>query len=312
MKVIRTADDYGAVDFIDSGIINALEKGNIDSVSCFTTFKDSYERIEKLLKYDVGIGLHLSFTSGKTTLGYPSSITKRKTLNLKTPNWFFTKVKRIKDNDLLKEMSRQVDEFKTFLQSHGKQIDHLACHHGLTHLDKNLFEEVCRLSNKFDIPLRSPNVWSASTKLKDDPDWNRLELAPVLKQGIKLKIANKDMFTKRGWTQKYLKAYQVETPDVLCDTIYGNTHHSNLIEFFIRQAASNQELKQVELMFHLGKGSFPSRKISGIDEGYFQTRKKELTVLNRTDWQKIGTDYNVNYGSFRNQAPQFKPLLAKL
>src|ERR1044071_629700 len=69
-KLILTADDYGACDYIDSGIIKGLRERRINSVAAFVCFPDSHERIEKLLKFrkeeglDFGIGLHFSATAG--------------------------------------------------------------------------------------------------------------------------------------------------------------------------------------------------------------------------------------------------------
>ena len=48
-SLILTADDYGACDFIDNGIIQALEQGKINTVTAFVTHPESKQRLDKLL-----------------------------------------------------------------------------------------------------------------------------------------------------------------------------------------------------------------------------------------------------------------------
>lgn len=76
-KIIFTADDYGACDYIDSGIEIALKEKRINSVAAFTCFPDSHDRIENLIRFrkdnglDFAIGLHFCVTAG-----FPHTVAK--------------------------------------------------------------------------------------------------------------------------------------------------------------------------------------------------------------------------------------------
>lgn len=101
-KIILTADDYGACDFIDNGIKDALIKGKINVVSTFVTHQSSEERIKNLLElreelktngeYTFNIGLHFSITSGYSLQEKHSSLTRNKTNN----NFYFKEAKKYK------------------------------------------------------------------------------------------------------------------------------------------------------------------------------------------------------------------------
>lgn len=70
-KIIITADDYGAIDSIDDGIIDAINNGPVRSVAAFANSPTAVERLTKLKENtpdDVEIGCHLTLTSGKPVL----------------------------------------------------------------------------------------------------------------------------------------------------------------------------------------------------------------------------------------------------
>jgi len=65
-KVIITADDFGASEEINTGVIRGVETGFVNTVSAMVTFPTACGEISDLDKMfpDINIGLHLSITSG--------------------------------------------------------------------------------------------------------------------------------------------------------------------------------------------------------------------------------------------------------
>lgn len=91
-KHILTADDYGAIDYIDQGIMKAIRAGKINSVACFATRCERNcemelpERIQKLLDlkkeaFEFSIGLHFCISAGFSndvdTMLYGDSVAKQ-------------------------------------------------------------------------------------------------------------------------------------------------------------------------------------------------------------------------------------------
>lgn len=92
-KYILTADDYGAIDYIDRGIMKAIRAGKINSAACFATRFERNgemelpERIQKLsdLKkegFEFSIGLHFCISAGfsndvDNTMFYSNSLTRQ-------------------------------------------------------------------------------------------------------------------------------------------------------------------------------------------------------------------------------------------
>lgn len=84
-KVIFTADDYGVVDSLNQGMIKAVQKGQLRSVTCLTNYPGkvtangvsvpgSLDNIRQLLTETNGIeglelGVHLTISSGSPILG---------------------------------------------------------------------------------------------------------------------------------------------------------------------------------------------------------------------------------------------------
>src|SRR6266403_4156400 len=92
-SLILTADDYGACDFIDNGIISALRGGKINTVTAFVTHPGSESRMKTLLDlreelkeknagfYTFNIGLHFSITSGNPVTGESSLVADKRDTN---------------------------------------------------------------------------------------------------------------------------------------------------------------------------------------------------------------------------------------
>lgn len=312
-SIILTADDYGACDFIDNGIIRALREKKINTVTAFVTHPDSKERMETLIalreelkqqnggQYTFNIGLHFSLTSG-TALTGRSSLTVDEAGDdgkfefHEAKNYPFRKVKH---EHLQYELTAQLNLLEEWLGT--TPVDHVTNHHGVCYLDLGFFEEYVKTISlykpgkyKNQLPIRSPMSWLKS----DMKTWkNGKVLIPTIKQGLNLGFWKKaGDVTNRKLKIRMEHAYRLEInyPDFLADTIYGLPLGDN-ISFLIQQLAPKNY--SAEFMFHLGH---PGRNVSdlqktidnlimphGIDRGYFLNRTKELDVLCGTDIDQL-------------------------
>lgn len=304
-SLILTADDYGACDFIDNGIIRALRDKKINTVTAFVTHPDSKPRMESLLTlreelkqqnggiYTFNIGLHFSLTSG-TSLTGASSLTDEEAGDdgkfefHEAKNYPF---KKIKHEHLQNELSAQLNLLDEWLGD--APIDHVTNHHGVCYLDLGFFEEYIKSINLFKsnklktkLPIRSPMSWLKS----DMKTWkNGKVLIPTIKQGIELGFWKKvgDVTNKKlRIREEHAFALEINYPIFLADTIYGLPYEEN-IKFLLEQLAPKDY--SVEFMFHLGH---PGREVQdmrktiddlimphGIDRGYFLNRTEELKAL---------------------------------
>lgn len=67
-KIIITADDYGVFPSVNKGIIDAVQKGKVNSVAVLPNYRNTLANTQLLLQQTDGkaeIGCHLTFTSGK-------------------------------------------------------------------------------------------------------------------------------------------------------------------------------------------------------------------------------------------------------
>jgi predicted glycoside hydrolase/deacetylase ChbG (UPF0249 family) len=300
-KIILTADDYGANDFIDKGIIDGIKSGIINSVAAFVTFKDSKERIEKLIALKksealkgnlIGIGLHFSITAGwpiikkHNTLSYPNI---NDIIFRDATNYPF---ERIKEKEIQAELSAQIELLASWLGG-IHEIDHVSNHHGVTYLDTSIFRAYSStIKNNYQIPIRSPLAWSKSDIRFWDYD-TKLSI-PLGRQGIEL-----------GWTLQLFETFQknikkrikhaeqlaLKFPYCFNDSFYGQPYVEN-INFLLEQFAENKTAASVEFMFHLGyyeksphkESPHEKEEIVGINSKYFSFRKLELAAIKSYNW----------------------------
>lgn len=317
-SVILTADDYGACDFIDNGIIRALCDKKINTVTAFVTHPDSESRIESLLDlreelkqqhghYTFNIGLHFSLTSGtaitgKSTLTDNEAGDDNKFEFHEAKNYPFRKVKH---EHLQYELTAQLELLESWLGA--IPIDHVTNHHGVCYLDFGFFEGYIKTISlykpekyKNQLPIRSPMSWLKS----DMKIWkNGKILVPTIKQGINLGFWKKiGDVTNKKLRIRMEDAYRLEInyPDFLADTIYGLPFGENIL-FLLEQLSPKNY--SAEFMFHLGH---PGRSVSdlqqtidnlilphGIDRSYFLNRTKELDVLCGTDIDELFEKYEI-------------------
>jgi predicted glycoside hydrolase/deacetylase ChbG (UPF0249 family) len=319
-KIILTADDYGANNFIDKAVISAIKDGLINSVATFVTFKDSEERVRTLLELQrqeaqkgnlFGIGLHFSLTAGypvikeKNTLTYPHT---EDIIFREANNYPF---ERVNEQEIRKELAAQINLLGQWMGSIDK-IDHVSNHHGVTYIDSSIFMAYAdEIKQNFGIPIRSPLNWSKSG-LKF-LDYDILPSIPLGRQGIKLRWADQLFETLEANIHKRIK-YASDNglvfPFCFSDSVYGQPLVGNL-DFLMGQMRSQVLLesptKTVEMMFHLGyyeghpDNHYPDENIEtdGIDQGYYYKRKLELQALRRCNWKVIFEEMEIDKITYR-------------
>jgi len=314
-RIILTADDYGACNFIDDAIIKAILERKINSVAVFVTFPDSETRVKRLFALQkeeaakgnrFGIGLHFSLTAGwavtrrPTTLSYPNG---NDGLFRDAYNYPFNFVSRL---EMQEELGAQINLLRQWLGGSLDAIDHVSNHHGVTYIDSDMFRSYAQVVDSHKIPMRSPLNWSVSgLKYKDfDP---LIPSIPLARQGIKLRWMDKlaDALPARIKERvDYASQRNIKFPFCVNDTFYGQPFYDNL-DFLLLQfndpLLSNATNNCAEMMFHLGDYEnsphypVPSEKIEtdGIDQHYYGNRKLELRALRLFDFESALSDLSV-------------------
>ncbi len=299
-KYILTADDYGACDFIDNGIIKAIKAGKINSVACFAVpfgkEDDLAQRITRLVElkkdFNFSIGLHFSLTAGRSNMASTfengNSLTEYDKYEdrhymMNAYNYHFWKVQ---EQELEEELQSQIERLQACLGA-DIQIDSISNHHGIVYMSTRLFRPYAAVAQKNNIPLRSPRIWrKAGLPFRN---WDRWPYNPMIRQGLRLRLLDQALDANDEDDRLRLAdEFGITYPTCLVDEIYGQAYPANIKALF---ESFNLGVFSAEFMFHLGdpeyrenKGLGPSEAFKleepwGIDAGYFSGREKELDLL---------------------------------
>jgi len=281
-RLIITADDFGASQNINQGIVQAVEGGIVNTVSAMTNFPLSHGDLKRLHSAfpDVGIGVHLNITTGKPICDseeIPSLVGEE--------GCFFTidrilpELRRISLSELNRELESQVQA----LEELSIPIDHLSSQHGILGLYAPFFEIVVDLAEKYHSPVRTPLLASrkfprlfpqALTQKKA----RRLAVHFALKHLVDaLLLLEHVSLRKSEELSRLLTARALAHPDIFIDSLYGNPTEENLRHIF-----ENLPEGVSELAVHLGSDFREESYPSGLDTGYFDARERELALILRS------------------------------
>ena len=296
-QLIITADDFGAMPFINEGIFEAIQNDKLTSVSTFVTHQTSRSDIEDLKilhtqkNQSFGIGLHLSLTSGFSQLFRKSTLTKDSSGQFH----YFKDAKRYRFNqvdlnDLEEEMIAQLNKLDDYLGD-DILIDHVSCHFGVTYIDLAFFHRYASVIANYNyrgkynrpIPMRSPMSWLKSHNNGIVDVISTPTILMGLHQGMQKKYFE---LTKSKLLQREQKAKQlnIRYPGYLVDIIYGQPSVDILNE--VVSCFQNGDFS-TEFMCHLGMGnSNPANVSHGINPVYFPYRSQELQAL--LNWDLAG------------------------
>ncbi len=277
-KAIFTADDFGASDFINKGVLRGIEKGIINSVAVMVNFPGALEHIVRLKETfpRISIGLHSSITAG-TPLSREKDISSLvdplgKFFDLQE---FIQRIREIRPEHVYTEALAQLEA----LERAGVEVEHLSSHHNLMQVYTPLFQELLRIAREKGIPMRSTRPLSRFL-----PPYSR---SPIIQEGRKaaLELVVRHTFSairfmKYGMPQEMQKNQDsmmdqgVPHPDFLGDSFWGDPTPENL-----RFILNHQPPGVTEWVFHLGSSRGLEEAPKGIDQEYFHFRELELFTI---------------------------------
>ncbi len=165
MKVIFTADDFGAVPAIDRAVINAAKAGKLNSVAAFSNARRSIMNVKQLVKetanteIPVEIGCHLTLTSGRPIdplAGLNHMLRTKKDTRFRE----FSKFKCPKKNKVTASKKAVKDQIKKQIHKLEKEagivVAHLSSHHNSHYWFDPYLEALCEVSEETGIPMRNP------------------------------------------------------------------------------------------------------------------------------------------------------------
>jgi len=299
-KLILNADDYGATNFIDNGIIEGIKAGVINSVSVLVNHQDFNSRVtDKLLplaeEYGVEIGLHLSITTGFVEGGRnhaTNSLTYSKTSKFILLADLI--LNRISRDELKAEIKYQIEKLGRALRG-VENIEHINSHQGIFYFDRYLLNCLLEVLDEYKSQgkifyLRSPFTWSRKLPYNDyDRKFSisirRQAFRNALKRGFLRKRGRcntvKRLFVgtfrnKINEVNRRLLEYNNKIPYCFIDHWYGQAYKHNL-KAIVNNLPEDGD-KVVEFMLHVGHGD-EYDEASGINSGYYHHRKMELEIL---------------------------------
>lgn len=275
-RLIVTADDFAAMQCIDEGIIEAIERGFITTVSTLVTFPRSSDALRDLAdRYpEIPIGLHVSITSGYpvSDIGdVPSLVDQRG--RFYSINQLIPILDKVDINELIREINAQID----VLESLDIKIDHLSNQHNIISLYTPFFAAFSDIARSRGFPLRStvplsladPNYSGAMTKVRGYELGRELAAENLFKAAGFRKYATLEEMTRN---QKSMR--DIPHPDYLVDGFWGTPTPENLL-FLL----GNLPEGTGEIVFHLGRYNEEETAPWGIESEYLLMREFELACI---------------------------------
>ncbi len=284
-KVIITADDYGYIDLIDTAILGASKDRRITTVSAFSNMEKSVlaHKIDKLKaeNADIGIGLHLTITSGKP-LTDPKYLSKEKEgkLYFKSPKNII--LKKIPVQELEIELKEQISQMRFVL---GNAIDHISCHHNVLYLYPELFDVYIKLAKAENLPIRTPRNCISKDKFGPIRNFNPALIPPYIEDAFSVMNPKNILPALTAVSENNVKKQEnqlfnekVNFPNFFLIHHYGNPD----INVFKTMYDILEEDEVCEQIMHLGRASVAEDFIdfpNGINKGYLIDRNKEFLLL---------------------------------
>ncbi len=288
--LIVTADDFGVSKQINDGIIEAVKNGFVNTIAAMITFENAIKSIKKFHRKNrkVGIGLHISITSGKpvTPLHKVKSLINKKGI-FKNIDELLADISKIN----LLEVKTEIENQIKLLIDKNIKIDNLSSQHNILNTYTPFFKIMANIAKKYNIPMRS--CLPSSLFIKE------LQKSKVKKRVFKMAqnvithnpvsafyLLRHSKPNEMLQNQNYLKKQKIIHPDYLIDTIWGEPNPQNLLNTLkhLPQGVS-------EIIFHVGKHETePEHKPDNIDNNYLLMREMELTLATNKrieQWLKI-------------------------
>ena len=151
LKIIINADDFGMTRSINDAIIELAKKGRLSSTSVMVGMPFAEEACE-LEKLNIGVGLHVNLTQGKSVLE-PEKIS---TIVDSLGNFYSTgelakriRSKMVNKQHVFEEIEAQYNRLKLI---YGGEVTHFDSHQGVNKL-KIVTDCISEVSNKYKIKI---------------------------------------------------------------------------------------------------------------------------------------------------------------
>ena len=249
MKLIINADDFGYTKGVTEGIIYGYKNGIIRSTTVLTNMPYiayGAELIEDLP--DLGMGVHLTLTLGKSLTGAPSL-----TLNngyFKNKKQFYETLDQIKPEEVYEEFKAQIEKF---IDIFHKKPDHLDSHHSV-HDAKGMLPISEKLAKEYALPMRRYSDFTFVTGFYDQT----ATVEALISLLASHKEENIEIMTHPGYCDLELyrsSSYhtaRVKELDVLCDKQlikFIEQHHIQLTNYGNRYITSG--IESLKIVFYL-------------------------------------------------------------
>ena len=290
-KIIVTADDYGAHDYIDRGIAMAAEAGCVNTVSCIVTFARAEESIKKFADYcrkrnlDINLGIHISLTAGKPLLGSEANSLTNNDKKFMNVNYF--DYDKINPLEVYHEADKQIETLKKIIENEGLKLDHITSHHGIMTLFPDFLKIYLLLAAKYNVPVRNPvlisreKIWGfRSSPMKREGMYRGFKI--LRNEGVEQVLINTTTISVKS-LKSNLHVFNngiVKYPDHFIDTFYKNGSAKRLKKI-LKYLPDSQKS---EMVVHLGNGEYNDspeewEQYNGINFEYFKGRKQELNTI---------------------------------
>lgn len=235
--LIVTADDFGAAEWIDRGILETIEGGQVSTVSALTNFSRAREAIARLHQEypHIGIGVHLNITSGPRLVSPEARFPGLDGLLSRLENLDYREVET--------ELRAQIDVVRDL----GITPDHLSSHHNILAIVPGLQDLMIRLAAEFDLPVRTPIAVSqthsrdfgyARTRRRATRSILRILGRGKLRTALTLPGA----YLRLRRSKKTLREHGIRSPDHLVDSLYGLPTVRNVRHILFHLPAGISEL----------------------------------------------------------------------
>ncbi len=301
-KVIFTADDYGVNEGIDRGVIDAVNKGYINSVAAFSNHHDALGNVQRLITLTSGktveVGCHLTLTSGKPlTNGVRWLLTKKGFFRKYTNHSFPTNGLSFRQKQAVRnELEAQINVF----EENGINVLHLSSHHNVLFWFQDYLDILLAISNDKDIPIRCPFViprnsdglylLSIRLRLTDNLRFGQMRKMKAFARGMDKFMENHEIqprMPRFADCRAYGPALSVGS-DLQDISRLASKKRRIILEELKRIAAYDYT---VEFLFHIIEDDYPAlahhkRKMkvknsnyTGINTEYFEARMAEYNLL---------------------------------
>ena len=172
--LIITANDYGPHWYINNVILEAIKSDAITAVSVFCNEYENYdfnEAMDQLVDAvgtkDIGIGCHLTLTSGAPITAASSLINENGDFNFIDDFRFGLSDQHLKEVE--SELEAQIKRLNDYLKLRNIPLDHVSCHHGTTGLFTPYNSLLVKIleRNNWKCTIRNPLIITKDPRFKE-------------------------------------------------------------------------------------------------------------------------------------------------